>query len=78
MRAEPTRTGASATRAAQPPPAWGSVKLASSLKPMRARLPREGKLPLVVERSETLLTLKLRNGAEICVVGMDRPERIEG
>jgi hypothetical protein len=41
---------------------------------LKAMIPRS----LVVERSETLLTLKLRNGAEICVVGMDRPERIEG
>lgn len=33
---------------------------------------------LVADRSESNLTLRLRNGAEICVVGMDRPERIEG
>ncbi len=33
---------------------------------------------LVYDKSETDLMLKLRNGAEVCVVGMDRPERIEG
>lgn len=33
---------------------------------------------LIAEKSESNLILKLRNGAEICVVGMDRPERIEG
>lgn len=33
---------------------------------------------LVVDKSETELMLRLRNGAEVFVVGMDRPERIEG
>jgi hypothetical protein len=33
---------------------------------------------LIADKSESELSLKLRNGAEICVVGMDRPERIEG
>jgi hypothetical protein len=41
---------------------------------LKAMVPRL----LVADRSESNLTLTLRNGAEICVVGMDRPERIEG
>jgi len=41
---------------------------------LKAMIPRA----LVADRSETALTLWLRNGAEISVIGMDRPERIEG
>jgi len=41
---------------------------------LKAMVPRT----LVADKSESNLTLTLRNGAEICVVGMDRPERIEG
>lgn len=41
---------------------------------LKAMVPRL----LVADRSESNLALTLRNGAEICVVGMDRPERIEG
>lgn len=41
---------------------------------LKAMVPRT----LVADKSESDLTLWLRNGAEICVVGMDRPERIEG
>lgn len=33
---------------------------------------------LVVETRETDLSLKLRNGSEVYVIGMDKPERIEG
>jgi hypothetical protein len=41
---------------------------------LKAMVPRV----MVVSRSESDLSMKLRNGSEICVVGMDRPERIEG
>jgi hypothetical protein len=41
---------------------------------IKAMVPRA----LITDKSETELTLRLVNGAEICVVGMDRPERIEG
>ena len=41
---------------------------------LKAMLPRR----LVRDTRETELTLRLWNGAEVCVVGMDKPERIEG
>lgn len=41
---------------------------------LKAMFPRE----LVTETRESDLAIRLVNGAEVCVVGMDRPERIEG
>lgn len=41
---------------------------------LKAMFPRR----LVVEVRETDLQIRLWNGAEVCVIGMDKPERIEG
>jgi hypothetical protein len=41
---------------------------------LKAMLPKR----LVADKSESELKIRLRNGPEICIVGMDRPERMEG
>lgn len=42
------------------------------------RLKRDSWISQAGEPQETELSVRLRNGSEICVIGLDRPERIEG